>query len=413
MNQRLPSSFKVVKQHLKRLGSQTWFKQVNDPRSHVNRVWRFEYLLEVLYGAMLSGCKTLREVETFSELYDERVPDTTLHDVLVALDDDDALRQAIVEDNKAALRAHELPKAAFPIRITAIDGKSLSVSRQSVNENSDPIGGSGEGQYRHRALRALHVSNNTPLFLGQYELPNKRGEAPAFIPFVEQLVEDYGKTSLLEVFSVDAGMTSIANATYLSNNGYHYIMALKGPQQALFTLANTLATNAGEADKITVEHVNGNQVTRELWRFPITEHETWTHLNEIWHIKQTVLHNSNSKTTIEERFFLSSLSPRVLSKAQVLKAIRSHWHIENKGFWVLDTAFSEDDAPWTNHALSFITRLRLLAYNFIARLMTRRLRRKAHRALSRADVMMMICHAYCQYRQHRLARQEASPAFIA
>lgn len=413
MNQRLPSSFKVVKQHLKRLGSQAWFKKVDDPRSSVNRVWRFEYMLEVLYGAMLSGCKTLREVETFSDIYSERIPDTTLHDMLVAVDGETVLHEALVQDIKAALRSHELPKDAFPVRLTAIDGKSLSISRQSVNEYSDPIGGSGEGQYRHMALRALHISNDTPLFLGQHELLNKSGEAPAFIPFVEQLVQDYGKTSLLEVFSVDAGMTSIANANYLSEQGYEYIMALKGPQQALFTMANTLAADAGEADKITVEHVNGNQVTRELWRFPITEHETWTHLKEIWHIKQTVLRNASGETTIEERFFLSSLAPTVLSKAQVLKAIRGHWRIENNGFWILDTAFSEDDAPWTNRALAFITRLRLLAYNFIARLMTRRLRREEHRALSRPDVMMMIRHAYCQIRQQRLVTQEASSPFIA
>lgn len=413
-NHRLPSAFKVVKQHLKRLGSwQPWCKQLDDPRSLVNRVWSFDYLLEVLYGGMLSGCKTLREVETFSDIYDERIPDTTLHDVLVALDGRDVLRDAMVQDVKTALRSHELPKAAFPVRITAIDGKSISVSQQAVNEYSDPIGGSGEGQYRHMALRALHITNDTPLFLGQYELLNKSGEATAFIPFVEQLHEDYGQTSLLEVFSVDAGMTSIANADYLIGQDYHYIMALKGPQQSLFAQAQTLASDTGEADKVTVEHVNGKQVTRELWRFPITAHHTWTHVKEIWRINQTVVHQASGEIEIEERFFLSSLLPETLTQAQVLKAIRSHWRVENNGFWVLDTAFGEDDSPWTNHALEFITRLRLMAYNFIARLMTRHLRREEHRALSRPDIMVMIQHAFCQCRQQCVATQEAIPAFIA
>ncbi len=411
---RLPSAFKVVKQHLKRLGAwQAWFTQLDDPRSPVNRVWSFDYLLEVLYSGMLSGCKTLREVETFSDIYAERIPDTTLHDLLVVLDGRDVLHDALVQDVKTALRSHELEKAAFPVRITAIDGKSTSVSQQAVNEYSDPIGGSGEGQYRHMALRALHITNDTPLFLGQYELLNKSGEATAFIPFVEQLHEDYGLTSLLEVFSVDAGMTSIANANYLIGQGYHYIMALKGPQQSLFAQAQILAGDAGEAHKITIERTNGKQVTRELWRFPITEHPVWTHLKEIWRIKQTVVHNASGETEIEERFFLSSLAPEVLSQAHVLKAIRGHWRIENNGFWVLDTAFGEDDSPWTNHALEFITRLRLVAYNFIARLMTRRLRREEHRVLSRPDVMLMIQHAYCQCRQQRIATREATPAFIA
>jgi len=62
-------------------------------------------------------------------------------------------------------------------------------------------------------------------------------------------------------------------------------MALKGPQQALFAPAQCLVGDMrARADKITVEHVNGNPVTRELWRFPITAHDTWTHLKEIGRI---------------------------------------------------------------------------------------------------------------------------------
>ena len=167
------------------------------------------------------------------------------------------------------------------------------------------------------------------------------------------------------------------------------------------------------ADKLTVEQVNGKQVTRELWRFSISGHETWTHLKEIWRIKQTVIHKATGKLEIEERFFLSSLAPTTLTKTQVLKAIRGHWRIENNGFWVLDTAFGEDDNPWTNYALEFITRLRLMAHNFITRLMTRRLRRQTHRALSRPDVMVMIAHTSCLLRQLRLDTDEAIPAFIA
>jgi hypothetical protein len=54
-------------------------------------------------------------------------PDRTLHDLAVGLDGE-PLRAVLVEEVKGALRAHELPKSAFPVRITAIDGKSVSVS---------------------------------------------------------------------------------------------------------------------------------------------------------------------------------------------------------------------------------------------------------------------------------------------
>jgi len=70
----------VVKKHLQRIRPNRWFAKVKDPRATTNRRWELGYLLEVITAGMLSGCKTLREVETFSEVYDSRVSDTTLHD---------------------------------------------------------------------------------------------------------------------------------------------------------------------------------------------------------------------------------------------------------------------------------------------------------------------------------------------
>jgi predicted transposase YbfD/YdcC len=62
------------------------------------------------------------------------------------------------------------------------------------------------------------------------------------------------------------------------------------------------------------------------------------------------------KTTVEQRYFLTSLTPpsagsRSVAK-QVLRAVRSHWGIENQQHWLLNVAFREgasrvqrDNAP--------------------------------------------------------------------
>lgn len=404
----LPNTLGVVKKHLERLDPSTWFKHVRDPRKPTNRYWNFGYLMEVLFTGMLSGCPTLRAVETLSEVYEARVPDTSLHDVLVELDGK-PLREVLVGEVKQALRAHELPKEAFPVRITAIDGKSVSVSQHKVGDWSDPIGGGGEGSYRHMALRALHVSNDTKLFLGQREIPPKRAETTEFRPFLEQLLADYGKTGLLEVISIDAGMVSRENADYVVDRGLDYIMALKGPQQVLFEEAQRWAQRESLPDKVTSESHSGKRVIRELYRLPVEGLYTWGHLREIWHVKQTTIDRKTAEETLEERFFLTSLAPQSLSDAEVLQAVRMHWRIENNGFWTMDCVWEEDDAPWSHRALLFVSLLRLLTYNAVSRLLTRRLRQAKTRALSWKAILTLLEHACCQLRQHWLAEHKSTP----
>jgi len=314
----------VVKKHLQRIRPNRWFAKVKDPRATTNRRWELGYLLEVITAGMLSGCKTLREVETFSEVYDSRVSDTTLHDVLISLDGD-PLQEALERDVKMALRNHELPKESFPVRITAIDGKSIAVSNQNFGQNSDPITGGGDGQFRHMALRALHVSNETKLFLGQRQLPSKGAETTELRPFIETLLAAYGNTGLLEVISVDAGMVSKENAAFLTSKGLLYIMALKGSQPKLFANANEIFASMTVAVKTTVESLNGKQIARELYRTVNHNLNNWENVREAWMIKQTVTCNKTKKQTIEHRFFLTSISPGMLTDSQVMQAIRMHW----------------------------------------------------------------------------------------
>jgi hypothetical protein len=404
----LPNTFGLIKKHLERIDPRNWFRAVVDPRSPTNLYWSFAYLQEVLFGGMLSGAQSLRGVETFSEIYGERVPDTTLHDLLIRLDGE-PLRAVLVDEVKEALRAHELPKDAFPVRVTAIDGKSASVSREKMSQWSDPIGGGGEGQYRHMALRALHVSNETKLFLGQREIPNKSAETTEFRPFLDQLIADYGKTRLLEVISVDAGMVSKENADHIKAKGLEYVMALKGPQQALYAEACAWIATSPKGMKTTTEVANGKRITRELSRCRCVDHKLWGHLKEIWYVKQTTVEIKSGETTVEERYFLCSLAPEILGDGQVLQTIRMHWGVENNGFWTLDTVWLEDDAPWAHRALVFVSLLRLLAYNAVSRLLTRRLQEEKVRALRWKDILKQIEHACCQLRHQWLADGTAEP----
>ena len=383
----IPNTKPVVKKHLERTVKIQWSKVLKDPRSLTNMKWRFDYLMNMTFYGMLTGQKTLRHVEDFSENYHERISDTTLY-LLLSKVDPEPLRELISKEVKLALHDHELPKDYFPIRITAIDGKCASVSKQSVGTFSQESACNDTVQYVNRVLRAAHVSNETKLILGQREIHGKTNEMSEFIPFVESLLNLYGKTDLLEVISVDAGMISRDNADFLNKNGLKYIMALKNPQKKLVEVGRELLGNRKNYDEITSEYANGKTVTRQLYRCDAPIYPEWPHLKQFWRIVQET--NDKGKISTEERYFVTSLEYSKLNHTQVIKAIRMHWGIENNANWVFDTAWEEDDRPWCNYGFTLITLLRVLAYNIISRLKSRRLRQKNDRERSWAGIMSMV-----------------------
>ena len=388
---RLPSAKPVIKNHLLRTVNVRFEQLLQDPRSPINQEWNFGYVMQMLFFGILSGCKTLREVETFSEAYDERIPDTSIDDIITRVEAE-PLRNQLAKQVKAALHEHELPKSDFPVRITAIDGKCISISAQDVGEFSQYHDNGTRQYYVNRVLRAFHVSNRTKLFLGQREIQGKSAETSEFRPFVDSLITDYGNTDLLEVLSVDAGMCSKNNADYLQSKGFDYLMALKGPQGVLSANALRLLGCGQQEDCETKESANGKTVTRKFYRcvVPAADKHGWQHLEEFWRINQKTIYNNTGEEEIEERYFLSSIAPTKLTHLQAMQAIRMHWGIENNGNWVFDTAFAEDDAPLSNRAMVLVSLLRLYAYNIISRLMHRRLRRAEARKLSWTSLMQLI-----------------------
>lgn len=402
---------KVIHRHVERVLAKDWWKCLTDHRHRKNRVWNFGYIFEVLLAGALSGCKTLREVETLSELYAQRIPDTTLHDILVRVDPQ-GLKAELARGVKQALREHELAKSEFPVRITAIDGKYNYNTDRVVNDCSEPIGGGGDDKmYRHIALRAMHVSSSTKLFLGQYEIESKRSETSSLIDFIDQLQTTYKRTELLEVISVDAGMVSKSNAQELVNRGLGYIMAVKDARRMLFITAQDVFKEVLPCIT-TEESYNGNQVMRQLTRAPAVSVPSWEHAQQFWKLQTVITNRSGAVVATEVRYFITSIAAVTLSDTQVLSAIRMHWGIENNGNWCFDVFWKEDSAPWTSRAMELVSYLRMMAYNIIERLKTRRLKARINRALAWKDMFRYFEHALCALRQLNQALGVALPVFV-
>jgi predicted transposase YbfD/YdcC len=53
------------------------------------------------------------------------------------------------------------------------------------------------------------------------------------------------------------------------------------------------------------------------------------------------IREEDGKTTVERRYYLSSLPLGVETFA---RAVRSHWGVENKVHWIMDVCFREDQS---------------------------------------------------------------------
>ena len=83
------------------------------------------------------------------------------------------------------------------------------------------------------------------------------------------------------------------------------------------------------------------------------------------------------KTSIERRFYLSSLAP---DADRLARAIRAHWSIENRLHWCMDVAFADDQMrARSGHAAHNLAILKHITLNLI------RLDPSPRRAASRLD----------------------------
>ena len=68
----------------------------------------------------------------------------------------------------------------------------------------------------------------------------------------------------------------------------------------------------------------------------LTEKDEWAELHGIGMVK--CYRNTKNGESTDVRYFITSLKDVTLAA----KAMRSHWSVENKLHWVLDTVFDED-----------------------------------------------------------------------
>jgi len=216
--------------------------------------------------------------------------------------------------------------------IVPIDGKTLRRSHQRRN-----------GKEALELVSAWARKNR--LMLGQVKVADDSNEITA-VPSLLQLLELKGC-----IVTVDAMHCQKTTVAEIRRQQAHYVVALKQNQgqmydgvKSFFEDVRQERTHFFEIQECqTVDGEHGRIEERHYWQVNVPEdlagREGWADLHSLGmcEAKREV----NGKTSIEQRYYLSSLGVNVKCLSE---AIRGHWSIENSLHWVLDVVFREDES---------------------------------------------------------------------
>jgi hypothetical protein len=209
--------------------------------------------------------------------------------------------------------------------------------------------------------------------------------------------------AMIEIYSLDAGFCSLANARLIAEAQKGYIMGLKGNQPELFReAARVLGAQSQPERSSDWEPYQGARIRYHLYR--TTEMESyldWSHLKQVWRIAKEIHKSKTGQTERENRYYVTNLHRGRLNAAQILSVVRAHWAIENNGNWTVDVVWDEDTKAWCGQGLGIqaLGLLRLMAYNLVAQLRYRYLRiRERTRAEKRRwqEVCDLLLLLLCQ-----------------
>lgn len=220
-------------------------------------------------------------------------------------------------------------------QVVAIDGKTVRRSYDRYH-----------GKAAIHMVSAWAAANH--LVLGQVKVNDKSNEITA-IPELLQLLALNGC-----IVTIDAMGCQTEIAEQIIEAGSDYVLTVKDNQPHLledisffFDLAQQNQFAKVDYDyHRTVNGGHGRIETRECWTISGEEslqflrgYGNWKGLQTIVMVKRQ--RRVEDEVTSETHYYISSLPNQA---EHLLRAIRSHWTIENSLHWVLDVAMGEDDS---------------------------------------------------------------------
>jgi predicted transposase YbfD/YdcC len=303
------------------------FDSIEDPRSERNALYSVSEILLVTLCAVICGAEGWADVENYGKHKLEHL--RSYLDYANGTPSDDTIRRFYRSIDPSVFEklfrdwVEKLAKKS-DVKVIAIDGKS---SRHSFDTNSS----------------MLHIvsafATEARIVLGQEKVMEKSNEITA-IPKILDWLDVKG-----HIITIDAMGCQYKIADKILSKEGDYIFSLKGNQGNLaedvtqhFEHYNSQIKNVyTENDKGhgRIETRTCSIIEDVAWLK--ADHKHWNSIQSIIRIEST--REMGDKKTVERRYYISSLNT---SAEKMLKAIRSHWGIENSLHWILDMSFNED-----------------------------------------------------------------------
>jgi predicted transposase YbfD/YdcC len=326
-----------------------FFEGITDPRSAINQVYPFEYLMLISLCAALAGIDSYADMEEYAETHKEffdmyfDMPYVPRHDTFLRLFQDINMQEF---ENwfrvKTSELIHFIEHEAPPITPTLSDLKALNPHIKHLAIDGKTVRNSGFSNSYHivTAWRSDHK-----LAIAQVKVAEKSNEITA-IP----VLLDTFPTLKDTVITIDAmGCQTDICEKIIQNDG-DYIIAVKENQPTLFTHTQMQMEEDFETAYSTCATENKGHgrhekrwCTAQLVNEDKFDYKQWPGIKAIYAVDADVQQKKKGieKNTQSTRYFVSS---KALQADEALAIIRSHWGIEINLHWCLDVSFNEDMA---------------------------------------------------------------------
>lgn len=309
------------------------FADVPDPRIDRTKLHPLLDILVIAICAVICGADTWVEMEEYGKAKEawlkrflplpNGIPSHDTFARVFARLDPEALQRSFLSWVRAVSQVTQG-------EVIAIDGKTLRHS------------------YDHAAGKgAIHMvsawATVNHLVLGQCQVDAKSNEITA-IPKLLAMLDVAGC-----LVTIDAMGCQKAIARTIIEKAGDYVLALKENHEFLYREVELFFKGAQRRAFAGIPHsfhqtVDGDHGRIEGRRYWLATDIAWLADTPAWAGLQSLgmveaERNVGDKTTIERRYYLTSLGTEAQQFGQ---AVRSHWGIENGLHWVLDVAFQED-----------------------------------------------------------------------